>query len=521
MTQNAFAVVDLFAGPGGLAEGFSSFRAYDGSQPFQVVMSVEKDPVAHRTLRLRSFLRQFDGGFPDAYYRWIEQAGDEPNWEQLYPVQWRAACDEAQNVTMGVAEDDAAIAKRLTAIRRRYGGQTIVIGGPPCQAYSLVGRSRNKGKADYVFEDDHRHELYKAYVDVLKRLRPAAFVMENVKGLLSSKANGDFLFHRVLADLRQPGGKSAGYRLISLASGGAAGSDPAPSDFVIRAEKHGIPQARHRLFIVGLREDIAAELDYRSIMSAQLKEEPDATLRHVLAGLAKVRSGISRRDDDADEWTAEVLATFSDLGKVRLSGPASETTKFQGALGRAMTALRSANAPRRRSDRSLATAEAGCAPGLLNWLEDPRLKALPNHETRTHMPTDLARYAFAAVFGDAFDRSPRADEFPHELAPKHANWQSGNFVDRFKVQLWDAPSSTVTSHISKDGHYYIHPDAAQCRSLTVREAARLQTFPDNYVFLGNRTQQYVQVGNAVPPLLACKIAEALYRLVNRNLGPAS
>jgi DNA (cytosine-5)-methyltransferase 1 len=158
---------------------------------------------------------------------------------------------------------------------------------------------------------------------------------------------------------------------------------------------------------------------------------------------------------------------------------------------------------------------------LQNWLEDPRLMALPNHETRTHMPTDLARYAFAAVFADAFGRSPRADEFPRELAPKHANWRSGNFVDRFKVQLWDAPSSTVTSHISKDGHYYIHPDAAQCRSLTVREAARLQTFPDNYVFLGNRTQQYVQVGNAVPPLLARKIAEALFRLVNRNLEPAS
>jgi DNA (cytosine-5)-methyltransferase 1 len=329
MTQNAFAVVDLFAGPGGLAEGFSSFRASDGSQPFRVVLSVEKDPIAHRTLRLRSFLRQFPAGFPHAYYQWIEQAGDEPDWEHLYPVQWHAACEEAQNVTMGVVEDDAVIARRLTAIRRRHGDRTIVIGGPPCQAYSLVGRSRNKGKADYVFEEDHRHELYKAYVDVLKRLRPAAFVMENVKGLLSSKANGDFLFHRVLADLRQPGGKSSGYRLISLASGGAAGIDPAPSDFVIRAEKHGIPQARHRLFIVGLREDIASELDDVSIMSAQLKEERDATVRHVLSGLAKVRSGLSRRDDDADEWKAEVLATFTVLGKVRLSGPASQTKKFQ------------------------------------------------------------------------------------------------------------------------------------------------------------------------------------------------
>lgn len=521
MTQNAFAVVDLFAGPGGLAEGFSSFRADDGSQPFKVVLSVEKDPVAHRTLRLRSFLRQFGGVFPEAYYRWIELNDEQPDWGRLFPVQWRSACEEAQNLTMGLTHDDAVIAHRLTGIRRRHGDRTIVIGGPPCQAYSLVGRSRNKGKADYVFEEDLRHELYKAYVDVLKRLRPAAFVMENVKGLLSSKANGDFLFHRVLADLRQPGGKSFGYKLISLAPGGSAVIDPAPSDFVVRAEKHGIPQARHRLFIIGLREDIAAELDGNTILTAKLKEEPVATVRHVLAGLTKIRSGISRRDDDADEWAAEVLKTFADLGKVRLTGQASEVTKFRETLGGATTTLRSANAPRHRSDRSLATAGAGCAPGLLNWLEDPRLRALPNHETRTHMPTDLARYAFAAVFGDAFGRSPRADEFPGELAPKHANWRSGNFVDRFKVQLWDAPSSTVTSHISKDGHYYIHPDASQCRSLTVREAARLQTFPDNYVFLGNRTQQYVQVGNAVPPLLARKIAEALYQLVNKNLRAPS
>ena len=133
------------------------------------------------------------------------------------------------------------------------------------------------------------------------------------------------------------------------------------------------------------------------------------------------------------------------------------------------------------------------------------------------MTSDLARYLFAAVFGRVTDRSPRASEFPAVLAPNHRNWGSEKFTDRFRVQIATRPASTLTSHISKDGHYFIHPDPSQCRSLTVREAARLQTFPDNYFFKGSRTQQYVQVGNAVPPLLALQIAKSLWKTIGKNM----
>jgi DNA (cytosine-5)-methyltransferase 1 len=147
------------------------------------------------------------------------------------------------------------------------------------------------------------------------------------------------------------------------------------------------------------------------------------------------------------------------------------------------------------------------------WFLDDRLSAVCNHTPRLHTRKDLHRYFFVSTFGQVHGRSPILADFPTELLPNHksvaAALKDGNFNDRFRVQIADRPSTTITSHISKDGHYFIHYDPSQCRSLTVREAARLQTFPDNYFFEGPRTQQYQQVGNAVPPLLAKQIAEII------------
>ena len=134
------------------------------------------------------------------------------------------------------------------------------------------------------------------------------------------------------------------------------------------------------------------------------------------------------------------------------------------------------------------------------------------------MASDLPRYLFVSAFGAARGRSPVLSNFPEALLPTHKNVnKNGNkghqaFADRFKVQLANRPSSTITCHIAKDGHHFIHYDVAQCRSLTVREAARLQTFPDNYFFEGNQTEQYHQVGNAVPPFLAAQLADIVFSL---------
>ena len=141
------------------------------------------------------------------------------------------------------------------------------------------------------------------------------------------------------------------------------------------------------------------------------------------------------------------------------------------------------------------------------WYTDDRLQGVLNHSSKSHMISDLHRYLFFSCYAEVLGISPTMRDFPEGLQPDHKNKDSGKFNDRFRVQVADHPATTITSHIAKDGHYYIHYDPEQCRSLTVREAARLQTFPDNYFFCGPRTGQYTQVGNAVPPLLATQVAK--------------
>lgn len=513
-----YSVVDIFAGPGGLAEGFSSVPGVDGSCAFKIALSIEKDPAAHATLRLRSFLRQFGRELPESYYNLISSGGVEPDWSNLHPDEWQAAEHEAWKLELGKEDPGERLNSRLDAIRAEAGDNVILIGGPPCQAYSLVGRSRNSGKEGYVASKDEKHFLYQEYIRILDRLRPAAFVMENVKGMLSSSVDGENrIFDQVLCDLRGDRADGEKYRLVALDPRGRKGPrvgkfEPQASDFIVRAEDFGVPQARHRVIVVGLRSDLAADLPDTALADLMVRHTLTATVDNVLGGMPKLRSGLSRGVDSPAEWQRIVGLAMAFVAELDTGLPDDLQMAFARKAQQYHSNFQGLNDVPSREARGVGISP-DCPADLRAWLIDPKLETLPNHVSRGHMASDLARYFFAAVFAEVSDRSPKALDFPEELAPEHENWNSGKFADRFRVQRSGGPSTTVTSHISKDGHYFIHPDPMQCRSLSVREAARLQTFPDNYLFKGNRTEQYVQVGNAVPPLLARWIGEALYTIL--------
>ncbi|MFC5592970.1 DNA cytosine methyltransferase [Lysobacter niastensis] len=448
---------------------------------------------------MRAFFRQFaPGEAPASYYDYVAGRTGQP-WTDATEAQWVAAGEEARQLTLGVPDHDAFLRERIRPVAQRD-QPWVLIGGPPCQAYSLVGRSRNLGKAGYKAEEDHRHFLYTHYLKILKEFRPAAFVMENVKGILSSKVGGELMFPRILEDLHQPGGRNGPrYQIVPLViSNHDSDKDVAGKRFILRAEELGVPQARHRVVLLGLIEGIDPAKGKRLVPLSERFGVSD-----VIDGLPKLRSGVTDREVGSwCEFAEYVLEKARDASNDE--AVAAKLEKFAASVKKRDPGM---------GGRWIKGATDGdrVPDHLRSWLIDPRLDGVLNHEVREHMASDLKRYAFASAFARVHGHSPRgAKEFPSALYPKHKNWKSGKFVDRFKVQLSGAPSSTVTSHLCKDGHYFIHHDPSQLRSLSVREAARLQTFPDNYFFEGSRGAQFKQVGNAVPPWMARQIAGVVH-----------
>lgn len=519
--RSPIPVIDIFAGPGGLGEGFSSLLNPDRSPLFSLKVSAEKDTTAHKTLSLRSLYRKFPRGkAPDCYYEHIRgEISREALFAHPHAVEaGREALEETRNFELG-KDDPEDIDRRIHAA---LGGADdwVLIGGPPCQAYSLAGRSRRTRESLEKFESDEKHFLYREYLRIIRRHKPAVFVMENVKGMLSSQHGGSPIFDSIVADLSKPG-NDLEYQIRSLVKPGGAG-EIEPHDFVIEAERYGVPQGRHRVILFGIRSDVARSVPELSSKPEEFVlggENMRVFVGEALSGLPPLRSRLSKEPDGHDQWLSAIAETSEELRFYRSEALEPVFEEMSRAVETARHHV-SVGGPFRTFD----TTRNKMRDRLADWYIDRRLGGVIQHETRSHMRSDLHRYLFAAAYGRAKGLSPKIADFPTPLLPKHDNVSSEKvpFADRFRVQLDGSWSSTVVAHIAKDGHYFIHPDPSQCRSLTVREAARLQTFQDNYFFAGNRTEQYTQVGNAVPPLLARKIAVVVSKFMdawNRSRTP--
>jgi DNA (cytosine-5)-methyltransferase 1 len=507
--KKSFPVIDLFAGPGGLGEGFSSLTDTDGNSRFSLRVSIEKDEIAHRTLSLRALFRTFGRDHvPDSYYDYVRGnlSREEFLADRSIKEGSKQAASEARHAELGktpVKDVDGWIRSALNGAT-----EWALIGGPPCQAYSMAGRSRRRTVDPDGFENDEKHFLYKEYLRVIRKFSPSVFVMENVKGILTSKHEGNYIFDRILRDLAKPG-NGVEYHIRSFSTDGEA-DELNPADFLIFSERYGVPQTRHRVILFGIRSDVAERVAKRNVDSSRhvltlAKEEIGTAL--ALSGLPALRSRLSRGVDSHENWLDALFSATDGLKSWR----SDYRPEIESAMKRAIRRAQLHESFGAKFIEEKVMLDTGLPKVLRTWYHDPHLGGVLQHDTRAHMQSDLHRYLFAACYANKRGFSPKLFDFPPKLLPDHANVDDDDipFPDRFRVQIADAPATTVVAHIAKDGHYYIHHDPSQVRSLTVREAARLQTFPDNYFFEGNRTQQYTQVGNAVPPWLARQIAQVV------------
>lgn len=400
MAEKKYTFIDLFAGCGGLSEGF--YR-----QGFTALAHVEINHDACNTLRTR--MKHY--GYKNADKEVIEH---------------------------DITADD--ILERIeTAVNGR--DVDIIIGGPPCQAYSTAGRVRDsKGMAS-----DPRNFLFESYVKILEHYRPKFFVFENVTGVLSANVNGKPIFPQILKAL----GKE--YKVVND-----------PNILVHNTADYGVPQIRKRVIIMGVRNDITnieAEKLYKDVVKTHFNPETPENERNERTRFVDVRDALS------------------DLPIVYPGGDAS-TDAF----------------------------DYPCNNEFLKRVGTKGIHPLMDHICRKNNDTDRERFRVMIEnhwsFGEMRRQRP-------DLEHEHARIFDNSYV----VQWWELPSKTILAHIHKDGFQFIHPDYNQARTFTVREAARIQSFPDDFVFEGSRGEKFKQIGNAVPVLFA----EALAKSILKNL----
>lgn len=407
--EKQHTVIDLFAGAGGLSEGFVQAG-------FVPIAHVEMDKDACNTLRTRCcfhYLRV--NNQLDIYYKYLK---GEITRETLYA----SVPADVTNAVINVEISDKTINDIFDKIKLLGKGRKIdmLIGGPPCQAYSLLGRHRK------AMEDDPRTLLYLQYGKFLKEFKPKGFVFENVPGLLSAKKGEHFQNLQSYFD-------KLGYKVHFK---------------MLNASDYGVLQERRRIIIVGWQKD--NDMGYPDIE----KIATDAVINDILGDLPLLKAG-----------EKEMVSSYKKENNsyLRESGIRSDGERF-----------------------------------------------VTQNITRPVNANDAAIYAYSIKLWDSKQVRVKYTDLPIELRTQK---NEDSFLDRFKVVNGKGNAHTVVAHLAKDGHYYIHPSLNVCRSISVREAARMQSFPDNFYFEGSRSAMFKQIGNAVPVLMAKKIAESIKQLL--------
>lgn len=416
-------VVDLFAGPGGLGEGFASLTNEHGYPHFDIRVSIEKDEKAVETLKLRAFFRAFPrNSVPDCYYDYLRGkiSKDDLVTNALVREEWRQAEKAVNRATLG--ETPSSVIDQWIGEAIGNHDPWVLIGGPPCQAYSTVGRSRMRKVDPLKFEKDERHSLYKEYLRIIRKFRPAVFVMENVKGLLSSTHGGSLIFAKILDDLSRP---EPGLRYQIRSFVRADGDKLKPTDFIIEAENYGIPQKRHRVILFGIRCDLADRV-HRPLV----RQEDWVSVWDTLSGLPPIRSPLSRGKDSFGQWISALDETRGLLGNWK--NP--ERNRIEERMARAVSEARfmmNTGAPFLETS---GFPHGNLPAALAAYLHDPRLGGVCQHEARSHMREDLHRYLFAACYAEGYRTSPKLGDFPSELWPSHRNLDAVEvpFDDRFR-----------------------------------------------------------------------------------------
>lgn len=414
--------IDLFAGAGGLSEGFTKAG-------FNPIAHVEMDINACLTLRTRIAYHYLKSQNQlGIYYSYLKQ---EISRDELYN---RVPPDLLKSVIQ-TEISDLSINSIFNRIDKFLSDRRVnlIVGGPPCQAYSLVGRSKINSLDNQNVITDVRYELYKQYGRFLQKYQPEYFVFENVIGIMSAEKR------QLIPRIQQYFEKECGYK-INLR--------------VVKAYDHGVLQRRLRVIIVGRKGNAA--LPYPDFKRVK-RQEDWSVMNSLLADLEPLRAGEQKH---VSKYVTP------------------EPNDYQEAIG------------------------------IRNEID-----FVTQHITRPHNERDLKIYKLAIEKWKQGQRL-KYNDVPEELRT-HKNLTA--FLDRYKVVDPNGLSHTVVAHLSKDGHYYIYPDEHNPRSLSVREAARIQSFPDDYYFEGGKGAAFRQIGNAVPPQLAFVIAEKMKELFSEPL----